>query len=145
MYLPQWTRHFELENAAVTRCSTEVRYPFLDLRVVAYLLAIPPFPWFFQKGLLREAMAGRVLDSVRLRPKTFFAGDPVLERLRRPNPFAEKDIANRAPRSDEAGRYINCSFLAPLHGKMTSEQVNQMARPLSFNFWLQSIRRVGYN
>jgi asparagine synthase (glutamine-hydrolysing) len=145
MYLPQWATHFELENPGVTRCSTEVRYPFLDLRVVEYLLAIPPFPWFFQKALLRQALAGRVLDSVRLRPKTFFAGDPVLERLRRANPFAENDAANRAPWGDEAGRYINRSSLTSLHGKMTGEQVNQMARPICFNFWLQSIRQVRYN
>lgn len=156
MYLPQWTSLFEMESPSVTKCAVEVRYPFLDLRVVEYLLAIPPFPWFFQKALLRQAMAGRVLDSVRLRPKSPFLGDPVLLQLQRFGPGAETGgetaatasavaQARRLPRSDEADLYINRSLLSPLHGKMTSEQVDQMARPVCFNFWLRSLRKVGYN
>ncbi|MGA2810839.1 MAG: asparagine synthase-related protein [Candidatus Acidiferrum sp.] len=145
LYLPQWTRMFELENPAATKCPVEVRYPFLDLRVVEYLLALPAFPWLFQKMLLREAMAGRVLDSVRLRPKTAFPGDPLLEQLRR-RPFGggsasdglrDKPLVRWAP---EAGEYINASLLSPLHAKMKTAQVNQDARPFCFNFWLQSVR-----
>jgi len=151
LYLPQWTRMFELENAGVTKCPVEVRYPFLDLRVVEYLLAIPPFPWLFQKNILRQAMAGCVLDSVRLRPKTAFAGDPLLEQLRRSGPFGtdcaskvfrDADDARWAP---EAGQYINASLLSPLHAKMSGAQVSQNARPYCFKFWLQSVQRVRYN
>jgi asparagine synthase (glutamine-hydrolysing) len=154
LYLPQWTRLFELENPGVTNCPVEVRYPFLDLRVVEYLLAIPPFPWLFQKTILRKAMAGCVPDSVRLRPKTPFAGDPLLLQLQRSGPFRiESEVVateipqmpGRFPSSAEADLYINRSFLSPLHGKMSVEQVHQMARPICFNFWLQSFRKVGYN
>jgi len=94
MYLPHWTRLFELESPSVTKCHVDVRYPFLDLRVVEYLLAIPPWPWFLQKRLLREAMAGRVLDSVRLRPKTPFPGVPLLLHLQRFGPFGVKGLGN---------------------------------------------------
>ena len=145
LYLPQWTRMFELENSSVTKCPVEVRYPFLDLRVVEYLLAIPPFPWSFQKSILRQAMAGRVLDSVRLRPKTAFVGDPLLEQLRRRNPFgtnrASKGLRGVSETRDaELSQYINASLLSPLHAKMTTAQVSQNARPFCLNFWLQSIR-----
>ena len=51
---------FEQENAGATHFPLEMRYPFLDLRIVNYLLALPPFPWCFNKMLLREAMAGRL-------------------------------------------------------------------------------------
>jgi asparagine synthase (glutamine-hydrolysing) len=157
LYLPQWTRLFELENPSVTKSPVEVRYPFLDLRVVEYLLAIPPFPWFFEKTLLRQAMADRVLDTVRLRPKTPFAGDPLLLRLQRFGSSGvnvltqgvDTEVASQlpqpAPTGPEAARYINSSLLSPLHAKMSVEQVNQMARPFCFNFWLQSVRRVRYN
>jgi hypothetical protein len=47
-------------------------------------------------------------------------------------------------REAEAGRYIINSLLLPLHANMSSEQVNQMARPLAFNLWLQSVRKTGY-
>jgi asparagine synthase (glutamine-hydrolysing) len=159
LYLPQWTRMFELESPGVTNCAVAVRYPFLDLRVVEYLLALPPYPWFYEKNLLRQAMAGRVLDSVRLRPKTPFSGDPLLLQLQRYGPIGVNDVgefpgsASRAmvPHSvtlspdAEAGRYIINSLLLPLHANMSPEQVNQMARPLAFNFWLQSVRKTGYN
>lgn len=151
LYLPQWTHLFELENPGVTKCPIEVRYPFLDLRVVEYLLAIPPFPWLFQKSVLRQAMAGRVPNSVRLRPKTAFAGDPLLEQLRRSGPFPAFGASNDLQQpSDlrwtrEAGQYINASLLAPLHAKMLATQVRQSARPFCFNFWLQSVRGVRYN
>jgi asparagine synthase (glutamine-hydrolysing) len=173
LYLPQWTRMFELENPSVTRSPVEVRYPFLDLRVVEYLLAIPPFPWFFQKTLLRRAMADRVPDPVRLRPKSPLAGDPLLFQLQRygsfgvnnrakpvanevsndlPNEMPDElptvlpnEVAQRSTASAEAALYINSSLLSPLHAKMSAEQVNQMARPFCFNFWLQSVRKVRYN
>jgi len=114
-------------------------------------------------------MAGLVLDSVRLRPKTPFVADPLLLQLQRFGPFGVKtgvdvgvgaggsaegsaiDIgtspgpSGRRSSGAEAALYINHSLLSPLHGKMTAEQVNQMARPVCLNFWLQSVRQVGYN
>ncbi len=48
--LPHWAAMFEQEHAGVTRSHVEVRYPFLDLRIVNFLLALPPFPYFFEKA-----------------------------------------------------------------------------------------------
>src|ERR1700736_3236972 len=75
--LPHWTHMFEQEDAGATHFPVETRHPFLDLRIVNYLLALPPFPWFFQKLLLREAMAGRLPEMVRMRPKTPLRSDPL--------------------------------------------------------------------
>jgi asparagine synthase (glutamine-hydrolysing) len=143
--LPQWTRFFELENCGVTRCPIEVRYPFLDLRVVEYLFSIPPFPWFFEKAVLREAMAGRVPEAIRLRPKIPYAGDPFLDGLRTSGPLLADRQADRRTGSQEVSAYISPSSLTPLHGKMNSKQLSQSARPYCFKFWLQSVRRVRYN
>jgi asparagine synthase (glutamine-hydrolysing) len=139
--LPQWTLMFEQENAGVTHFSVETRYPFLDLRIVNYLFALPPFPWFFQKMLLREAMTGRLPESVRMRPKAPLQVDPVSEQLRRTG------IAplNRMNWSDDADRYIDRSSLALPHGKMNAEQVSSNLRPYCLNLWLQSARRLRYN
>ncbi len=84
LFLPQWSQMFEFLDPGVTRCPVELRYPFLDLRIVDYVLALPPFPWSFEKTLLRKAMIGRLPERVRRRPKTPLAGDPVVEMLRRP-------------------------------------------------------------
>ena len=135
--LPHWTNMFEHEDAGVTHYPVEVRYPFLDLRIVEYLLALPPFPWFFQKRLLRETMTGRLPESVRVRPKTPFRGDPLLACLRRDG---AKRI-NQLPWSEEMESYINRSLLFELRGNMDAEQVILDTRPHCLNFWLQSVRR----
>jgi asparagine synthase (glutamine-hydrolysing) len=139
--LPQWTHMFEQENAGVTHSPVETRYPFLDLRIVNYLLALPPFPWFFEKMLLREAMAGRLPERVRMRPKTPLQGDPVSAQLKRTG--AER--LSQMPLSPDLDRYIERSALMAPHGKMNEEQVSASLRPYCLNIWLQSARRVRYN
>jgi asparagine synthase (glutamine-hydrolysing) len=134
--LPHWTSMFENENAGVTRYPVEVRYPFLDLRLVEYLLALPPFPWFFQKRLLREAMAGKLPESILTRPKTPFRADPLLAHFQR----YDVNWVNQTPISEELERYINRSALLMLHGNMDPEQVILGTRPHCLNFWLQSVR-----
>ena len=138
--LPQWSQMFEQENAAVMHDAVETRYPFLDLRVVKYLLSLPMFPWFFQKMLLREAMAGRLPERVRTRPKTPLQGDPLLAQLRRMKPERLSQIP-WCPASDQ---YINRSALVAPHGKMNPEQISSSFRPYYLNIWLQSARRVRY-
>jgi asparagine synthase (glutamine-hydrolysing) len=64
----------------------EVRHPFLDLRVLRFLLAVPTVPWSRSKYLFREAMRGKLPDTVRRRPKTPLAGDPIREQILRLGP-----------------------------------------------------------
>ena len=134
--LPHWTSMFENENAGVTRYPVEVRYPFLDLRLVDYLLALPPFPWFFQKALLRKVMAGKLPERVRIRPKTPFQGDPLRAHFR----GNQINWVNQTLLSEALDRYINRSELLTLHDNMTGEQVVLGTRPHCLNFWLQSVR-----
>ncbi len=49
MLLPQWTSMFEMLDPGVTHSHVEVRYPYLDLGVVNFLLATPVFPWSYKK------------------------------------------------------------------------------------------------
>jgi asparagine synthase (glutamine-hydrolysing) len=138
--LPQWTHMFEQENAGVTHFPVETRYPFLDLRIVNYLLALPPFPWFFQKMLLREAMAGRIPETVRMRPKTPVQGDPLAAQLQRSG-------AKRLEQmhwSKDLDRYIDRSELSLTRGKISAEQISTKMRPHCLNIWLQSARGVRY-
>jgi asparagine synthase (glutamine-hydrolysing) len=141
LYLPEWTNMFEQENAGATDLPVETRYPFLDLRIVNYLLALPPFPWFFGKMLLREAMAGRLPERVRTRPKTPLQGDPLSEQLKRTGAERLKSLSW----STDLDRYIDRSALVQPHGKMNPQQASVSSRPYSLNIWLQSARRVRYN
>jgi asparagine synthase (glutamine-hydrolysing) len=140
--IPQWASMFEQESPGVTHCLVETRYPFLDLRVVDYLLALPPFPFCFEKNLLRDAMAGRLPESCRRRPKTAPRFDPLVHCLQRSNMV---DVFDRVQWSTDMNGYVKRPDLEHLQGESRAEQVALDVRPLCLNFWLQSSRRVRYN
>ena len=52
------------------------RHPYLDLRVLGFLLAVPPVPWARRKLLLREAMRGRLPREILDRRKAPLAVAP---------------------------------------------------------------------
>jgi asparagine synthase (glutamine-hydrolysing) len=139
--MPQWCRMFELTDPGLSRFPVEVRYPFLDLRIVEFVLAIPPFPWAFQKKLLREAIAGRLPESVRTRPKQPLAAEPLTEMLARP----EADWVDRAQWDGKIARYVNAAALPALSGVRNPGLAAATAiRPLCLNFWLRTKQRVRY-
>ncbi len=138
---PQWSRLFELADPGLTHSPVEVRYPFLDLRVVNYLLAIPPFPWTFQKQLLRAAMSGHLPESIRQRPKTPLEGDPLMELLQRPDAAA----VDNARWTEQIERYVNTAALPLLNGQKDSVCAGLAIRARCLNFWLQSANGVRYN
>jgi asparagine synthase (glutamine-hydrolysing) len=105
------------------------------------LLALPPFPLFFDKKLLREAVVGRVPESVRKRPKTPLAGDPLVEHLRQ----SPAGWMEQVEWSAEIDSYVDKSALTSLRNETNSGQARTGARPLCLNFWLQSARKVRYN
>lgn len=139
--IPHWSRTFELGNAGVTHFPVEVRYPFLDLRIVNYLLALPPFPWFFGKKLLKEAVVGRLPDSVRVRQKTPLAGDPWAAHLQR----SGAEFINRVIWSEEMDCYADRSELAKFQYDADTAKAAAIVHPLCLNFWLQLASRVRYN
>jgi asparagine synthase (glutamine-hydrolysing) len=139
--LPQWTHLFEQEDPGATGCAVETRYPFLDLRMVNFLLAIPPFPWFFKKTLLREAMTKRLPARVLIRPKTPLQGDPVSAQIK----LAGTDRLKQIPWSTDLDRYINRSAMTASHSKMEQEEASTWLRPYCLNIWLQSAQKIRYN
>ena len=139
--LPHWSAMFEQENAGLTRCPVEVRHPFLDLRVVNFLLALPPFPLFFEKKLLREAVAGRLPESVRTRRKTPLTHNPLLAHAGR----AQTGWMDAIEWNTEMDVYVNRSAMTTFQGDISAEQACAIVRPLCLNFWLQSARKVRYN
>ncbi len=76
MNAPLWSNIFADSDPGVTSFPVRVRFPFFDLRLVRYLLTVPPTPWFESKLLLREAMRDMLPEAVRQRPKTTLRGNP---------------------------------------------------------------------
>lgn len=71
---PWLSRNFEAVE--ILRAPVVVRYPFYDIRLVRFLLGVPNF-LTSGKLILREAMRGKLPESIRLRPKTAMPGDPI--------------------------------------------------------------------
>ena len=79
---PLWPALFAAYDPGATRVPVEVRHPYFDLRVVTFLLSIPPAQWYNDKVLPRMGMRGRLPDAFLRRPKTPLSGDPLEARLR---------------------------------------------------------------
>lgn len=136
---PHWMTFFELEEFGVTHSLVESRHPFLDLRMVDYLLAVPPFPWLFDKMIAREAAKARLPETVRQRSKTPLCRDPLIEVLRR------VDLAfMNYVKPGESAAYVDWRRLPALHSAKNPETAKMIARALSLNFWLQSASAVRY-
>jgi len=132
LFLPQWDFLFRMENASTTRQPVEVRYPFLDVRLVNFLLAIPSMPWFFRKYLLRETMRGRLPEAIRLRPKTPFPFHPLLAALKREE---AKPLLKMQP-ARQLEHYISEGRVPSLGPDMNAEEAELKINPACLNFWL---------
>jgi asparagine synthase (glutamine-hydrolysing) len=72
--LPWMDRAFEVSE--ILPSQIVVRYPFLDRRLVEYLLSVPNH-MLRQKQVLRSAMSERLPEVITRRPKTGLPGDPI--------------------------------------------------------------------
>lgn len=90
---PFWPFLFERDDADLSRWALEPRYPFFDVRLVSYFLAIPVVRWCIDKRLLREAMKGILPEEVRVRRKTPLQSDVLSARIRRGDSVFHHDNA----------------------------------------------------
>jgi asparagine synthase (glutamine-hydrolysing) len=74
--IPLWQAIFERFQPEYTRCPLEVRHPFVDIRLLRFLLAVPVLPWCRNKYLLRRSMRGVLPEAILKRPKTPLTNDP---------------------------------------------------------------------
>jgi asparagine synthase (glutamine-hydrolysing) len=139
---PVWTAVFESYDPGATRFAAEVRHPFFDLRLVEYLLSVPPLPWLVDKELLREAMKNRLPESVRDRPKTPLGGYAAHEQLvRNPQPDLERIVE-----ASGIDRYVDVKgFLkiARRPERLRPSEYGLITRPLGLSVWLQKLARSG--
>jgi len=80
---PIWQDYFAGYDLQEALAPVRWRHPFLDLRVLEFMLSVPPVPWGWKKQLIREAMKGRLPDAVVQRPKTPLALNAQAEMIRR--------------------------------------------------------------
>ena len=130
---PLWQKVFGWFDAANTRALLEVRHPFVDLRMMRFLLAIPTVPWCRRKYLIRRAMRGKLPVALLKRFKTAARVDSVFERIRRSGiPPCE--------RGSEMEDYVRVDLL-PRHVSEDAHMFWADFRARSLSYWLQDIRQ----
>jgi hypothetical protein len=78
--IPMWQWLFEWHDPGVSGLALEVRNPFVDIRMIRFLLAVPVIPWCRDKYLVRRALAEYLPKEIINRSKTSLAGFPAFER-----------------------------------------------------------------
>lgn len=71
-----WTYLFDSLDTGPLGSPLTWRHPYLDLRILTFLLSVPPIPWARRKRLIRKAMQGILPSDVLRRDKTPLARDP---------------------------------------------------------------------
>jgi asparagine synthase (glutamine-hydrolysing) len=134
---PQLGSYFEVLSPGSTGFGIEHRHPFFDIRVAAYLAALPPLPWCQEKNILKAAGRGILPDEVRMRPKTPLVGDPLREHFRNCGP--DWWATHFAPVPELAG-YVNPAAISGLRSDDSYELWIDL-RLVSINYWLQLGRK----
>ncbi|HVM74749.1 MAG TPA: asparagine synthase-related protein [Candidatus Saccharimonadales bacterium] len=135
-----WSSVLETEDAGWNGVLLEHRAPLLDLRMLRFMLRLPPVPWCMDKELVRRAMAHRLPDAVVHRPKTPLGHDP-LARCTLPSGWP-----GALPR--ELGKRIETFVNWDEWCETLSEREDPLSwlslRPISLSLWLNAVEnRMG--
>jgi asparagine synthase (glutamine-hydrolysing) len=135
LQIPLWQAMFESLDPGVTKNLFEVRHPFVDIRMLRFLLAVPSLPWCRSKYLLRRAMRGKLPAEV-LRRRKAVAGGRSLESFW--TAFCKYPFLPSAAIRE----YIDTPHLDSLPA---FPDVEGSLRMRSLNHWLQNSRRSSHN
>jgi asparagine synthase (glutamine-hydrolysing) len=131
---PSLAGDFELSDPGATLCRVEVRCPLFDIRLIEYLMAIPPVPWNFDKGILRLAMRGRLPETILRRPKTPLTRDPLQSRLE----LAESAWVDRFAAHPDLAAYVDRARIPALASAACNNAWSAI-RPVALNLWLTTL------
>lgn len=127
-----WTSLFEGYDPGSTKLQLEVRHPFLDIRLIEYLLAIPTEPWCVNKHILRRAMSNKLPVAVINRPKTGLMDDPALQLARR----GSVRWLDNFEVSPQLRAFVNLNRRRPVAEEKTSDALWASLRVFALNYWL---------
>ena len=133
-----WAPLLEGYDPGATRLNLEVRHPFIDVRLVEYLLAIPASPWCVNKHILRVAMKDRLPLAILNRPKTPLAGDPALQ-LTRSRSVRWLDSFEVNP---QLRAFVNLNQRRSIADELTPDSLWASLRVFALNYWLTNSQPI---
>ena len=133
---PYWAYVQEEADAAWTGVPLERRAPLLDLRIVRFLLRVPPVPWCMEKQLLREAVRGMLPDAVVFRKKTPLRREPFEVFTK------EQGWRPRVPQPTKRLReYVDWDKLGATLQNGSGSTLWVDLRPISLHHWLKGVEK----
>ena len=136
---PVWPAIIGRLDAQMTGVPYEFRHPFLDLRLVEFVLSMPAVPWFENKALLRHAMVGKLPESVRLRKKVLPRLSPAYTSLQKLGPLhADTYLAELAPLEDILELPVLAQFLRN-PDKLKADEADMTTLPIAVAEWLAGV------
>jgi asparagine synthase (glutamine-hydrolysing) len=126
----RWQSLFEDCDMSGALSHTEMRYPFLDLRLLRYMLALPAMPWCRNKLIIRRSMRTALPSDVLRRKKATIQVSPDFKRV----------LASGFPRiapSPDLLKYVNPEKVPSM--PKSSLELRAALRPLGLNCWLQDL------
>jgi asparagine synthase (glutamine-hydrolysing) len=138
---PLWRALFAWSDAGYNGRPLSIRFPFFDLRLIEFVLAIPPEPWLETKHLLRAAMGERLPEGVRARPKTLMPGDVSLEQQKEAGVPAWQIELLASP---EMAGYVDPRWLSGVQRSPAAAQAEMWAKerpPVELAYWLRQRHR----
>lgn len=135
-----WPALLEEEDATWTGIPLETRAPFLDLRLLRFLLRLPPVPWCMDKEVTRQALKNSLPVEILKRRKTPLPQDALAACLATTN--WRPKIPQNPPR--RINDFINWNSwretLQTPSGLFTWEN----SYPISFALWLKAVENRGW-
>ena len=135
-----WAEVLDAEDAGWTGVGLEMRMPLLDLRIIRYLLRLPPVPWCVNKEIVRVAMRNLLPPQITGRPKTPMV-EGELEKLD-PRAIKAKEIDTVQDARQTLERFVNfgkwCETFNTPKGSLTWLDL----RPLSLLKWLKAVENA---
>jgi asparagine synthase (glutamine-hydrolysing) len=132
-----WALLQEDEDAGWTGAAVETRSPFLDVRLIRFLLRVPPLPWCMQKELLREATRGILPEEIRLRPKVPLQEDPLPLLM-------ERGTSNKLPLGKpgaKSSEYVNWLQVPATSAGDAGYVLFEKMRPVALENWLKGVEK----
>jgi hypothetical protein len=132
-----WQELLEWHDAGRTRCCFEVRHPYMDLRVLRYLLAVPALPWCRAKHLLRRSMRGILPRAVLRRRKSGLPCSKAMARVHRAGLISFRPAPGLSA-------YVVPDRVPTIASKNLGEFGGEL-RVRALNLWLRNLPGMGQN
>jgi len=132
---PVFAAGMEEQDCMWTGFPVERRMPFLDRRLLRFLLRLAPIPWLMEKEVIRRAQQSVLPDEIRLRPKAPLRHDPLL--LHVANGKWSPPVPHVCP--EPLGLLLDWAQLRDLLCNCGGPSLRLELRPVGLALWLMAV------